>query len=157
MRHHIVSLTVGLALVPLVQGAAQAPAARDTAKQLPMPGGTSVPNADPFPSTYRPYGSRPTVIRNVTILTAAGPTIRNGSVVLRDGKIEAAGRDVAAPPDAVVIDGTGKYVKPGIIDTHSHIGAGGGPRDPGARLEDINGARRPRTWTVRGWDSGLPT
>ncbi len=145
MRHHIVSLTVGLALVPLVQGAAQAPAARDTAKQLPMPGGTSVPNADPFPSTYRPYGSRPTVIRNVTILTAAGPTIRNGSVVLRDGKIEAAGRDVTAPPDAVVIDGTGKYVTPGIIDTHSHIGGGGVPGDQGAQLNDINEATSPVT------------
>jgi imidazolonepropionase-like amidohydrolase len=43
-------------------------------------------------------------------------------VLLRDGKIAAVGTSVTAPPDAVVIDGTGKYVTPGIIDVHSHIG-----------------------------------
>lgn len=145
MRHHIVSLAIGFALVPLLQGAAQAPAARDTTKQLPMAGGTSVPNADPFSSTYRPFPSRPTVIRNVTILTAAGPAIRNGSVVLRDGKIDAAGRDVSAPSDALVIDGSGKYVTPGIIDTHSHIGGGGAPGDQGAQTNDINEATSPVT------------
>src|SRR6266516_1447958 len=50
-------------------------------------GGISAPNADPFPSTYRPYAGRATVIRNVTILTAAGPAIRNGAVLLTNGKI----------------------------------------------------------------------
>ena len=42
-------------------------------------GGISSPNADPFPSTYHPFRSRPTVIRNATLLTAAGPAIRNGA------------------------------------------------------------------------------
>jgi imidazolonepropionase-like amidohydrolase len=88
----------------------------------PGPGGTSLPNADPFPSTYKPFPRRPTIIQNVTILTAAGPTIANGSVLLRDGKIAAVGTSVTAPPDAVVIDGTGKYLTPGLIDVHSHIG-----------------------------------
>ena len=90
-------------------------------------GALSVPNADPFPSTYRPFASRPTVIRNVTILTAAGPTIRNGAILLRDGKIAAVGSTVDAPADAVVIDGSGKYVTPGIIDTHSHLGVYAAP------------------------------
>jgi len=88
----------------------------------PGPGGTSLPNANPFPSTYRPFPSRPTLIRNATIMTAAGPAIQNGSVLLRDGKIAAVGASVTAPADALVIDGTGKYVTPGIIDVHSHIG-----------------------------------
>src|SRR5258707_10124803 len=88
----------------------------------PGPGGTSLPNANPFPSTYRPFPGRPTLIRNATIMTAAGPSIPNGSVLLRDGKIAAVGASVTAPPDALVIDGTGKYVTPGIIDVHSHIG-----------------------------------
>jgi len=43
-------------------------------------------------------------------------------VLLRDGKIVAVGTNVTAPADALVIDGTGKYVTPGIIDVHSHIG-----------------------------------
>src|ERR1043166_3857664 len=87
----------------------------------PGPGGTSSPNANPFPSTYKPFPSRTTLIRNATIMTAAGPSIANGSVLLRNGKIAAVGTSITAPADAVVIDGTGKYVTPGIIDVHSHI------------------------------------
>ena len=88
----------------------------------PGPGGISLPNADPFPSTYKPFARRTTLIRNATIITAAGPTMTNASVLLRDGKIAAVGTSVDAPADALVIDGTGKYVTPGIIDVHSHIG-----------------------------------
>src|SRR5437867_5372233 len=94
----------------------------DTPPTPPGPGGTSLPNADPFPSTYQPFTRRTTLIRNATIMTAAGPSIQNGSVLLRDGKIAAVGTSITAPADAVVIDGTGKYVTPGIIDVHSHIG-----------------------------------
>src|SRR5437588_115170 len=111
-------------------------------------GGTSLPNADPFPSTYRPVASRPTVIRNVTILTAAGPTIRNGAVLLANGKISQVGATVNAPSDAIVVDGTGKYVTPGIIDTHSHIGGGAAPGDQGAQTDDINEATNPVTANV---------
>jgi imidazolonepropionase-like amidohydrolase len=88
----------------------------------PGPGGTSLPNANPFPGTYHPFAGRPTLIRNATIMTAAGPSIKNGSVLLREGKIVAVGTAVNAPADALVIDGTGKYVTPGIIDVHSHVG-----------------------------------
>ena len=111
-------------------------------------GATSLPNANPFPSTYRPFPSRTTVIRNATILTAVGPAIRNGSVVLQNGKIVAVGTSVNAPADATVIDGAGKYVTPGIIDTHSHIGAGGAPGDPGAQTDDVNEATNPVTANV---------
>jgi len=55
-------------------------------------------------------------------MTAAGPSIPNGSVLLRKRKDCRVGVSVTAPPDAVVIDGTGKYVTPGIIDVHSHVG-----------------------------------
>src|SRR5947207_1778400 len=90
-------------------------------------GGVSAPNADPFPSTYRPFPSRTTLIRNATVMTAAGPTISNASVLLRDGKIAAVGANLTAPSDAVVVDGTGKYITPGIIDTHSHLGVYAAP------------------------------
>src|SRR5438270_5979200 len=111
-------------------------------------GGTSLPNADPFPSTYRPAASRPTVIRNVTILTAAGPTIRNGAVLLTTSKISQVGATVNAPSDAIVVERTGKYVTPGIIDTHSHIGGGAAPGDQGAQTDDINEATNPVTANV---------
>jgi imidazolonepropionase-like amidohydrolase len=106
-------------------------------------GSTSTPNADPFPSTYVPFPSRTTVIRNVTILTAAGPTIRNGAILLQNGKIAAVGATVNAPADAVVIDGAGKYVTPGIIDDHSHLGVYAAPGVNA--LSDGNEATNPVT------------
>jgi len=60
------------------------------------------------------------VIRNARVLPVTQPEFR-GSIVIRDGKIIAAGERVAAPPDAQVIDAAGQYVMPGIIDAHSHI------------------------------------
>lgn len=59
-------------------------------------------------------------IRNATIITIARGDIQNGTVVVRGGKITAVGANVAIPAGMRVIDGTGKYVMPGIIDAHSH-------------------------------------
>ena len=83
--------------------------------------------ANPYASTYQPLPSQTTVIRNATILTAAGPIIERGSLLLQNGKIAAVGQDVNAPAGAVVIDATGKWVTPGIIDTHSHLGVYSAP------------------------------
>ena len=104
-------------------------AATDSAKgTLPGPGGVSVPMADPFPSTYKPFASRTTYISNLTILTAAGPAIHRGDILLRDGKIAAVGAGALdVPADAARIDGSGKYLTPGIIDVHSHIGVYSAP------------------------------
>ncbi|HEY7515353.1 MAG TPA: amidohydrolase [Vicinamibacteria bacterium] len=65
--------------------------------------------------------SEVTAITNGTLLTV-GPagTIDNGTVLVRGGKIAAVGRDVTVPPGATVIDARGRFVMPGIIDTHSH-------------------------------------
>ena len=109
-------------------------------------GSLSIPNDDPFPSTYRVASSRPTLIRNATIMTAAGPSLRNASILLRDGKIVELGPNVTAPSDAVVIDGTGKYVTPGLIDTHSHLGVYAAPGV--AALSDGNEATNPVTANV---------
>ncbi len=62
-------------------------------------------------------------IRNATLVTVTKGTIPNGTIVLRDGKIAALGANVQIPAGADVIDGTGKFVSPGIIDAHSHIAA----------------------------------
>jgi hypothetical protein len=123
---------------------APAKASADTiASAPPGAGSLSLPNADPFPSTYKPFPSKPTVIQHATILTAAGPAIHDGSVVLRDGRIVAVGTTVEVPADAVVIDGTGKYVTPGIVDIHSHLGVYAAPG--GDALSDGNEATDPST------------
>ena len=76
----------------------------------------------PFPSTYQPFPSAPTLIRGATVMTAAGEVIPGGEVLMVDGRIAAVGTGLTAPAGATIVDGTGKFVTPGIIDTHSHLG-----------------------------------
>jgi imidazolonepropionase-like amidohydrolase len=64
----------------------------------------------------------PTVIRNATVLTVTKGRFK-GSILIRDGKIAQVGESVLIPEDARIIDATGQYVMPGIIDPHSHIAA----------------------------------
>jgi imidazolonepropionase-like amidohydrolase len=80
-----------------------------------------------YPSTYARRPFRPVLIRNATVLTAAGPELGNASVLIQDGKVAAIGTSLAAPEGAMVVDGTGKYVTPGLIDTHSHLGVYAAP------------------------------
>jgi len=102
--------------------------------------------ANAYESTYKPFPSRTTVIRNATILTAAGPIIERGSILLQGGKVAAVGQSVQAPADALVIDATGKWVTPGIIDTHSHMGVYAAPGIES--LQDGNEMTSPNTAEV---------
>jgi imidazolonepropionase-like amidohydrolase len=61
-------------------------------------------------------------IRNVTIVPVTGPRIERGTVVIRDGKIEAAGADAQAQAGDSVLDGTGLFVYPGMIDAGTRLG-----------------------------------
>jgi hypothetical protein len=70
-------------------------------------------------------------ITNAKILTEPGKILDRGTLVMRDGLIEAVGEDVKAPPDAVVIDGTGKTVHAGFIDGCSELASGGSGKGPG--------------------------
>ena len=73
----------------------------------------------------RPAGAAgadaPTLIRNATVLTVTKGTLQNTDILLRGGKIAQIGQNLTAPAGAQVIDATGKYVMPGIIDPHSHM------------------------------------
>jgi imidazolonepropionase-like amidohydrolase len=104
-------------------------------------------NEDPYPSTYQAYPSGPTAIQNVTIFDGEGGRIERGTIVLAEGRVQALGAGLAAPAGAVVIDGTGKYVTPGIIDVHSHLGDYPSPGVPAH--DDGNEATapaRPEVW-----------
>ena len=77
----------------------------------------------PFPSTYRPYPGVLTAITGATVYDGEGGRIENGTIVLADGKVQAiGGPDTPIPDGAARIDGTGKWVTPGVIDIHSHLG-----------------------------------
>jgi len=102
--------------------------------------------ADPFPSTYRPLGSAPTAIVGATVFTGTGQRIDNGTVLLRDGKVERVEAGLAAPAGYQVIEAKGRYVTPGIIDSHSHLGVYPSPSVPA--LSDGNEITSPNTAQV---------
>jgi len=97
-------------------------------------------------STYEPFESQPTLVRNATVMTAAGEEIENGDVLVVDGHIAKIGHNFEVPPNAIVINAGGRYVTPGLIDTHSHYGV---YASPGVRAHsDGNEATNPNTAEV---------
>ena len=74
-----------------------------------------------YASTYKPLKSENIVIRNATVFDGNGNKFQNFDVHFSDGEIQAVGLRLVAE-GAKEIDGTGKYVTPGIIDNHSHMG-----------------------------------
>jgi imidazolonepropionase-like amidohydrolase len=105
------------------------------------PGALSDTRANPYPSTYKAPPSKPFVVVNANLLTAAGPVISGGAISVRDGKIIEVGAKVATASDAQVIDGKGRFLTPGIIDVHSHLGVMSAPLIP-AHM-DINETLKP--------------
>ena len=84
--------------------------------------------------------SHPAVaIRNAKIVTVSGPVINKGTVVLRNGLIEAVGENVAVPADAMLVEGEGLTVYPGLIDALSNWGQAGAP--PAATAAPGRGGR----------------
>ena len=78
--------------------------------------------ADPYPSTYKRIMSPPVLLQHATVLTGTGSRLDDADVLMRDGRIVAVGAGLEVPADAVRVDATGKWVTPGIIDIHSHLG-----------------------------------
>jgi imidazolonepropionase-like amidohydrolase len=78
--------------------------------------------ADPYPSTYQAHPDAPVLIQNATVLTGTGQRLDNADVLLREGRIVAVGRQLQADAGVTRIDAQGKWVTPGLIDVHSHLG-----------------------------------
>lgn len=81
--------------------------------------------ASPYESTYVPLPTETTLIRGVALLTGDGSTLDRADVLLKDGRIaaiKAGGAKLAKRASGRVIDGDGKWLTPGIIDVHSHLG-----------------------------------
>jgi len=142
----VVALSV-LAPVLALGGCTQSAPAKTASSDAPAPGKGKGFNHDPFPSTYRAYPGVPTAIVHATIYDGEGGRIENGTVLLADGKVTAVGgADLAIPGGTTVIDGAGKWVTPGVIDVHSHLGD---YPSPGVKaLSDGNEATGPVTADV---------
>jgi hypothetical protein len=89
-------------------------------------------------------------VRNARIVTVSGPTLAKGTVVVRNGLIDAVGENVPVPPEALVVDGEGMTVYPGLIDALSTVGIPGGvPATPnGGRGAGGRGATPTTTTTT---------
>ena len=109
---------------------------------------------DPFPSTYEPLPSKPTLISGAHIYTGAGDEIEDGDVLMNGGRIVAVGPKISAPEGAIVVDGKGKTVTPGLIDVHSHLGVYPSPEVDA--LSNGNEMTNPDTAQVRAENSVWP-
>src|ERR1700749_231313 len=110
--------------------------------------------ADDFPSPYKALPSKPTLIRGATGLTGTDKGLAHADVLMSDGKIQQVGENITAPAGAVVVDGKGKFVTPGIIDIHSHLGVYPSPSNEAT--QDGNEATKPTTPEVRSENSVWP-
>jgi len=74
-----------------------------------------------FASRYEALSGETTLLTGATVLTGAGERLDNADVLFSDGKIVAVGSDLT-PDGATVVDASGKWITPGVIDVHSHLG-----------------------------------
>lgn len=78
-----------------------------------------------FSATHPAWGRGNLLLKNGTILTVTKGVLPRGDVLIMDGIIRQVGENIQAPPGIKVIDVSGKYVMPGIIDSHTHIALSG--------------------------------
>jgi len=130
--HPFVALVASLALA----ACATTPTTEDEADDGPLP----------FASTYTPRPSTPTLIRGATVFDGNGAELAGADVLMQDGRIVSVGAGLSAPEGATIIDGAGRFVTPGIIDAHSHLGVYPSPSI--SATSDGNEATQPNTAEV---------
>ncbi|RVT94133.1 amidohydrolase [Sphingomonas crocodyli] len=140
-------LKLAIAVALTLAACGQAAKPKSAASDAPPPGKGKGFNHDPFPSTYHAYPGVPTALVGATVYDGEGGRIENGTVLFADGKVTAiGGPDLAIPAGSTVIDAKGKWVTPGVIDIHSHLGD---YPSPGVQaLSDGNEATGPVTADV---------
>jgi imidazolonepropionase-like amidohydrolase len=139
----------------------------------PAPAATAEPTAPPRPPPFPAYTApspprekharvppRPTLLRGGTVMTATGQILEDGWVLMAEGRIAAVGRGTSPTGEHDVVELKGRFVTPGIIDTHSHMGVYPLPYSSGN--SDGNEATDPTTpevWAEHGFwpqDPALP-
>lgn len=127
---------IGILLVMLT--ACAAPPEKESEQQIAKPA---------FPSTYQPMNSGPIIIRNATLLTGAGEQLEGMSILLSEGRIQLIRKQIDNPGNAEIIDATGKWVTPGLIDVHSHLGVYPSPsHDANADGNEITDPNTAEVW-----------
>jgi imidazolonepropionase-like amidohydrolase len=139
VRHRLIALVLAFSLV--------SPALGQSANGNAFSNPSTSP--DPYPSTYKPLPRSDTFIRDATILDGTGHKIERGSISLHDGKIVDIGTNFKPPVGTVTIDAHSRWVTPGLIDVHSHLGDFPMPMTPGnLKVSDANEPTDPNTAQV---------
>jgi imidazolonepropionase-like amidohydrolase len=102
--------------------------------------------AEPFPSTYEIPAAAPVLIQGAIVLTGTGERLDDADVLIANGKIVCVGHGLSAPAGATIVNGHDRWVTPGVIDIHSHLGVYASPGVEG--LNDGNEATNPVTANV---------
>ncbi len=153
----------GLALLSCAAGAlvlaacattGEASSSSSTASSTPaassramLPGLTSSSDLNPYPSTYTPLPRQNMAIVGATVFDGAGRKYENGVVIVTDGLIAAiGGASTPVPQGHQVVDARGRFVSPGVVDIHSHLGVYPSPGVQG--MSDGNEATNPNTAQV---------
>jgi imidazolonepropionase-like amidohydrolase len=148
MRH--AAAAIGLAALALGACAKPAVKAEAAAKPAPAPAplraGLDPATDNAFASSYVPPPSETLAITGASILTGTGAELGDATLLIRDGKIVAVGQGIAVPAGVRTIDARGRWVTPGIIDAHSHLGVWGQPEVPAS--DDVNELTDPNTAQV---------
>jgi imidazolonepropionase-like amidohydrolase len=121
MRHATrLAATLSLAALLTACGSDDGETAKDTDGEKNSE--TAAFDRNPYPSTYEPYASGTVLLRDATVYDGIGNVYESHDVLLQDGDIAGIGEDLEAGDDVEVINAAGKFVTPGIIDNHSHLG-----------------------------------
>ncbi|MET1254145.1 amidohydrolase [Aliikangiella maris] len=104
-----------------------------------------------FESTYQARPSEEMIIFNATILTGTGERLNNAAVWLKNGKIENIGTSMVYPEGIKKIDAGGKWITPGLIDVHSHLGVYPSPsHENNADGNEMTGPVTAQVWAEHG-------
>ncbi|MCA6277958.1 MAG: amidohydrolase [Phenylobacterium sp.] len=145
-------LAVGLVALSLTACAstsgAGAKAGEKSAAAKPLPAGLD-PGARPdaFPTTYRPLPSNDFAIVGARAYTGTGQALNNATIVIRSGRIAAIGEGLEPPQGVQVVDARGKWVSPGLIDSHSHLGVYASPAEEAhSDGNELTSPTTPQVW-----------
>ncbi|QCB55627.1 amidohydrolase [Sphingopyxis sp. PAMC25046] len=139
MRHAALVLVAATALAGC--------AASERRPSAPAADAAPTIDRDAYPSTYHAPAVERIALVGATVLTATGEEIVNGTVLIEGGKIAAVGTALAVPSGYRTVDARGKWVTPGVIDAHSHLGAWAQPESVEAH-NDVNEMTDPNTAQV---------
>ena len=142
-----------------VSAGQEASVARERPPRQVPPGDTrarkTVPDTAAWISTYRPPPAPPTLIRGATVWTAAGEELEDADLLVRDGKIAAVGRGLEPPPEADVVEAAGRFLTPGLVDSHSHLGVSPTPEVAAHFDNNEVGVTTPELWMEHAvWPQG---